>query len=251
VSNEWYGWAGKILRADLTSGKILKTPLSGELASNFLGARGFNIKTLWDETPPGIDPLGPENVLCVSAGPIVGTIVPAACRLSVSAKSPETGILGDSNVGGYWGPELKFAGYDQIVITGEACEPCYLYIKDDQVEIRDAKHLWGKTVSETEKIIHKEIGDSRANVACIGPAGENLVRISGVMVNLFRAAAATGMGAVMGSKKLKAIVVRGTKGVRVAKPRELEMLARADRDKLMNTFTDRHHSPQRWPGVER
>lgn len=235
--NEWYGWAGKILRVDLTKGTLTKSPLIQEVAYNFLGGRGMNIKTLWDEIKPDTDPLGPENVLCFSVGPLVGTIVPASCRLHVSAKSPETGGLGDSNAGGYLGPELKFAGYDQIVVTGKAPRPSYLYIKDDQVELRDAAHLWGKTVYETEKALLEEIGDPRVKIACIGPGGENLVRISGIMVDMFRIAAATGMGAVMGSKNLKAIVVRGTKGTKVARPDELEELARADCDKLMkNAF---------------
>jgi aldehyde:ferredoxin oxidoreductase len=204
VAAKWFGWAGKILRIDLSSGKIVKKTLTEELAYDFLGGRGFNIKTLWDELNPGIDPLSPENVLCFSVGPLVGTIMSASCRFSVSAKSPETGILGDSNAG------------------------------NEQVEIKDATHLWGKTVYETEKMLLEEIKDHRVKVACIGPAGENRVRISGIMCDLFRAAAATGMGAVMGSKKLKAIVVRGTKGLKVARPDELEEFAREDREKLMN-----------------
>jgi aldehyde:ferredoxin oxidoreductase len=232
MANKWYGWAGKTLRINLTNGEISKTPLNEEVAHNFLGGRGFNIKTLWDEIKPGIDPLSPENVLCFGVGPLVGTIIPATCRFNISAKSPETGILGDSNAGGYWAPELKFAGYDQIIVTGKAPKPSYVYIRDDEVEIRDASHLWGRTVSETEKIILAELNDQRAKVASIGLAGENLVRMAGVMVDLFRAAAATGMGAVMGSKKLKAIVVRGTKGLKVARPNRLEALARADLNNL-------------------
>jgi aldehyde:ferredoxin oxidoreductase len=231
--SEWCGWAGKILRIDLTKEKIVETSLTKELAYNFLGGRGFNIKTLWDEIRPGIDPLSPENVLCFGVGPLVGTIVSLCCRFNVSAKSPETGILGDSNSGGFWGPELKFAGYDQVVITGKASKPTYLYINDDQIELRDASHVWGKNVPETEKIILKEVGDKNAKIASIGVAGENLVRIACVMVDIFRAAAWTGMGDVMGSKNLKALVVRGTNGVKVAMTKKLEELARLDRDRLM------------------
>ncbi len=235
--NEWRGWAGRILRIDLTKEKIVKTPLTKEIAYNFLGGRGFNIKTLWDEIRPGIDPLSPENVLCFGVGPLVGTIVSLCCRFNISAKSPETGILGDSNSGGFWGPELKFAGYDQIVIAGKASRPTYLYVNDDQIELKDASHIWGKNVPETEKILLNEVNDPRAKVACIGVAGENLVRIASVMVDIFRAAAWTGMGAVMGSKNLKAVVVRGTNGVKVAMTRKLEELARLDRDRLMkNSF---------------
>lgn len=144
MAKEWFGWAGTILRIDLTKEKIIKQPLNKELAYNFLGGRGFNAKTLWDEIKPGIDPLGPENVLCIGLGPLNATLMPMSSRMNVSCKSPLTGILGDGNAGGFFSVELKFAGYDQIVFIGRAKKPVYLWIEDEDVEIRDAGEIWGK-----------------------------------------------------------------------------------------------------------
>jgi aldehyde:ferredoxin oxidoreductase len=210
-----FGWTGKILRVDLERQKILKEESKLELRFNYLGQRGANSKILYDEVGPEVDPLGPENELIFGVGPLSGTATPCASRFTVTAKSPLTGILGDANSGGFFGPEMKFAGYDHIVIKGRASEPVYLWIDDDEVEIRGAGQIWGKTTWEADEILKEEHGDD-IQVACIGPAGEHLVRYSCIINNMGRAAGRTGMGAVMGSKHLKAIAVRGTKSVDIA-----------------------------------
>jgi aldehyde:ferredoxin oxidoreductase len=210
-----YMYGGAILRVDLTEGKISKEP-TASYSGDFLGGRGINIKFLYDGTSAGTDPLDPTSPLIFGAGPLCGTPIPAS-RTEVTAKSPETGFLGTSNFGGHFGPELKYAGYDNIVITGKADKPVYLWIYNDEVEIRDASHLWGKDTYETQEIIRSEVGPN-AKVACIGPAGENLVHFATIQHELRHGAGRTGMGAVMGSKKQKAIVVRGTKGVTLADP---------------------------------
>ncbi len=213
-----FGWAGRRLRVDLNSGLTSIETIAEHTLANYLGGRGLNSKVILDEVSPGTDPLGPDNVLAIGIGPFNGTIVPTSGKLTISAKSPLTGIFGDSNTGGYFGSELKFAGFDQIVITGRSSTPAYLYIKDDHVQVRDASHLWGKNTWETERMIKEELGDERVEVLSIGQAGENLVRFAGVVNNMGRIAARAGMGAVMGSKKLKAIAVRGTGSVEVAYP---------------------------------
>jgi len=227
-----YGWAGTILRVDLSSGKIEKEPLSEELRHNYLGGRGINSRILYDEVKPGIDPLGPENRLIFGAGLLTGTLT-ASGRFTVTAKSPITNILGDGNAGGHFAPELKYAGYDHIVFTGKADKPVYLWIDDDRVELRDAGHLWGKTTDVTDRMIKEEIGDPNIHIAYIGPGGENLVRFACVMANLHCAAGRTGMGAVMGSKNLKAVAVRGTKGIKVAQPEIFRRLALDSQRRMM------------------
>ena len=210
-----YGWNKKVLKVNLTTGNIIIEPINEEVLKNYLGGRGINIKALYDTTNKNTDPLGPDNPLIFGTGPLTGTIVPSSGRHNITARSPLTGILGDSNSGGFWGAELKQAGYDQIIITGKAERPVYLKIINEKVEICNAEPLWGKNVWETEKLIKEELGDNDVQIASIGQAGENLVKISGIMNNLSRAAGRTGMGAVMGSKKLKAVVVRGNQGIGV------------------------------------
>lgn len=200
----------KALRIHLTSGKIDIEDIPENILLDYIGGRGINMKRLYEDVPPGVDPLSPENVLYFGVGPLTGTLFPGSGRLNISAKSPLTGILGDSNAGGFFGPELKFAGFDQLIIEGKAPGPSYLYVQDGKAEIRDARHLQGLDVFATQEQILKELRDSRVQVACIGPAAENGVRFSGVFCNLVRAAARTGMGAVMASKNLKAVAVRGT-----------------------------------------
>lgn len=217
--NEWYGWTGTILRIDLTEERVVKEPLSPKMACNFLGGRGVNAKLLFDEVTVETDPLSPENRLILGTGPLTGTLGPSAGRMTITAKSPLTGIFGDSNVGGHFGAELKFAGYDHVVIRGKAKRPVFLWIDDENVELRDATLLWGKTTYEADKIIRtEEIGDMDIRTLTIGPAGENLVRFACIVGDLYRAAGRCGMGAVMGSKNLKAIAVRGSKPIRIAKP---------------------------------
>lgn len=211
-----YALPERILKVDLSKEKIVKEPLPEEFARTFLGGRGTNAKILYDELKPGTDPLGPENILVFGIGPANGTLAPASGRYNVSARSPLTGFFGDANSGGHWAAELKYAGWGNLIFYGRAKKPVYLWIDDNDVEIRDASHLWGKDTWVTEDMLIEELGDPKINTAYIGPAGENLVRFACIMNEKTRAAGRTGMGAVMGSKKLKAIAVRGTKGVKVA-----------------------------------
>ena len=174
------------------------------------------MKRIWDEVLAHTDGLSPQNILAFGVGPLVGTLFPGGARFNVTAMSPQTGILGDSNAGGFFGPELKFAGYDQIVLVGRADEPLYLWIADDHVELRPAHHLWGCDVWQTTEAICQELGDPDIQVATVGQAAENGVRYAGVFANLVRAAARTGMGTVMAAKNLKAVAVRGTGSFPVA-----------------------------------
>ncbi|MCL6611738.1 MAG: aldehyde ferredoxin oxidoreductase family protein [Peptococcaceae bacterium] len=220
MSKRWFGWAGKILEVDLSSKTIIKRDLPENLAYGFLGQAGINARILYDLAGRGMNPLDPAAPLIFGVGPLGGTMAPCSGRFTVTFKSPLTGIFGDSNCGGHWGPELKMAGYDHIVITGRAEHPVYLWIDDDRAEIRDARHIWGKNTWETDAAIKQETADNTIQVACIGPAGENLVRYAAIICNLARAAARCGPGAVMGSKNLKAVAVRGNRGVEVARPAE-------------------------------
>jgi aldehyde:ferredoxin oxidoreductase len=207
-------YRGNCLRVDLTHRRIRR----GDTPENGIGGRTWNSTILLHELKPGIDPLGPENILCISVGPLTGSELIASCRFIASAKSPLTGFLGDSGARGFFAPELRWAGHDQIVITGASDEWVYLWIDNDRVEIRDASHLTGLDITDTTVQLRRELHDPDLQVAAIGPAGENLVRYAIISCNLARAAGRTGMGAVMGSKKLKAIVVRGDKPVRPADP---------------------------------
>ncbi len=218
-----YGWSGAILNIDLTKGVINKEPLTMDFAAKWLGGEGFGAKILWDEVGPEVkDALEPGNVIIYTTGPLTGTLAPSSGRLEIVTRSPLTNIFGDSNSGGHFAPEFKNAGYDAIVIKGKAQKPVYVWIDDEVVEIRDASRLWGKTVSETDRSIKDELGDQNIQISCIGPAGEHLVKFAILMNNLDRAPGWTGSGAVAGSKNLKAVAVRGTKGVRVARPAEFE-----------------------------
>ncbi|MBN1535475.1 MAG: aldehyde ferredoxin oxidoreductase family protein [Anaerolineales bacterium] len=215
---------GDVLYIDLTNKKISKSPYTKELASQYIGSRGYNVALLWEMVAKGIDPLSPENVLIFGAGPLTGTSAPSSGRISVTAKSPATNLYLKTNVGGAWGGEIRYAGYSFIVITGKADRPVYLWINDGKVEIRDAQHLWGKDVRETEHILQNEIGDGNIKVASIGPAGENLVLFAAIMCSNYNAAARGGIGAVMGSKNMKALAVRGTQPVSVAEPERFKDL---------------------------
>lgn len=218
-----FGYNGKVLRIDLTKKSVRVEALNLEEAKKFIGGRGLGTKILLDEIDSGIEPLSPENKLIMITGPLTGTSTPTGGRYMVVTKSPLTGTVASSNSGGYWGAELKFAGYDAIILEGRAEAPVYINIEDDKVEIKDAKHLWGKVVSETTEILEKEHGE-KVRVAVIGPAGENLSRLAAIMNDRDRAAGRSGVGAVMGSKNLKAIVVRGTNKVNIAEPEKLKEL---------------------------
>ena len=209
------GYAGKILRINLSdqSSRVEDLPL--ETARDFIGGAGFAIKYLFDELKPNTDPLGADNKLIFSVGPFTGTTVPCASRMAVAARSPLTGAMGVALTGGYFPAELKFAGYDMLIIEGQAERPTYLWIKDGEVKFRPAGKAWGTRTGDCQQIIKNELADQNVRIACIGPAGENLSRIS-CIVNERRAAGRKGLGAVMGSKNLKAIAVRGTGIVPVA-----------------------------------
>jgi len=208
------GYIGQLLRVNLTNKGITKEPLREDWARDFVGGVGLSARILYDELPPRVDALGLENKLVMMTGPVNGTIIPAASRSSVCAKSPYTGSFFHSIFGGFLGPELKFAGYDGLIIEGQADYPVYLWIDDDKVEIRDAGHLWGKDPFKTQEVLRKEIGDEEIHIATIGLAGEEKASYAMILCDI-RAAGRGGMGAVMGSKKLKAIVIRGTGGVTV------------------------------------
>ncbi len=228
-----YGWTGERLKVYLSEGRIVKEPVPEDLRLNFLGGRGFNSRTLFDEIKPGVDPLGPENVFIVGVGPLNGTAMPATARWTVTAKSTITNGIGDGNGGGDFSTELKFAGYDQIIFYGRSPKPVYLWIDDGRVELRDASHLWGQTTGMTNKLLWRELGDRDVRVMCIGPAGENLVRLAKVFSNMTRTGGKGGMGAVMGSKNLKAIAVRGTGSVKIARPAEFLASTRRVYAKMM------------------
>ncbi|HJY81917.1 MAG TPA: aldehyde ferredoxin oxidoreductase family protein [Candidatus Binatia bacterium] len=214
-----YGWTGTVLRVNLTTKQVTKEPLREDWARDYVGGRGLGARYLFAEVDPQVEPLNQDNKLIFATGPLTGTNASCGSRYMVVTKGPLTNAITTSNSGGHWGPELKAAGYDMIILEGRAATPCYLWIYDDQVEIRDAGHLWGKTIWETEEDLRKELAVPDAIIASIGPAGEKLVRFAAILNDLHRAAGRSGVGAVMGSKNLKAIAVRGTGGVCLADPK--------------------------------
>jgi aldehyde:ferredoxin oxidoreductase len=211
------GWKGKILRVDLSAETIADEPLSEQTARAFIGGRGLNMKILYDEVPVGADPLGPENVLVFGTGPLNGTPIGMG-RMTVSCKSPATGLNMDGNAGKFFAPTLKFAGYDAIILTGKAKRPTYLWLNDGKAELRDASRLWGKTTFETDRLLKDELGDEDVQLRYIGPGGENLSPHAVILGNMGNSGGRGGAGAVMGSKNLKAIAVKGTGRVDVADP---------------------------------
>jgi len=226
------GYAGKMLYVNLTDGSIQSRPLDRSFALNYIGGRGFSSRILLDEVKPGIDPYCPDNVVVIAAGTLSGTPTPSSGRLVVAAKSPMTGGLGDANSGGYWSPELKYAGFDAIVIHGKAKEPVYLWIEDGRAELRPAQHLWGQNITETRNLLREEIGDDDIHICAIGPAGENLIRYACVVTDEEGVGGRCGIGAVIGSKKLKAVVVRGSLDVGIADPERFKKTLDAYRETL-------------------
>jgi aldehyde:ferredoxin oxidoreductase len=210
-----YGWTGKILRVDLNKAKVSQEELDFKLAEKFVGSRGLGAKYLYDEIDPEVDALGPGNKLIFATGPLTGAGGPNCNRYMVVTKSPLTGAIANSNAGGFFPAEIKFAGYDLIIFEGKSKKPVYLWIENDQAEIRSAEKIWGMDTYETQDTICTET-DENAKIACIGPAGEKLARIACIINDDGRAAGRGGVGAVMGSKNLKAVAVRGTKSVLVA-----------------------------------
>lgn len=226
-----FGYAGKVLRINLTEKQIKLEDLDMNLARKYLGGRGLATKIFMDEVDPNVEPLSPENKLIVASGPLTGTTVPTGGRYMVITKAPLTGTIGCSNSGGYFGAELKSAGYDMIIFEGKADSPVYISIEDDKVEIKDASHLWGKLVSEATDELMNEYGQ-KARVLCIGPAGERLSKIAAIMNDYDRAAGRSGVGAVMGSKNLKAVVVKGTKKAKYADEEETKKVV-SDKIKMI------------------
>jgi len=227
------GWWGKILRVDLTNDKVWVQEYSPDVAQNFIGGRGLAAKILWDEVK-NVDPLGPENKLVFASGPFNGLPTPSGGKMVIAAKSPLTGGYGDGNLGTMATVHLRKAGYDAIVVEGKAKKPVYLYIENDDVAILSAEGLWGKDTFETEKEL-KKIHGKNVGVLSIGPAGENLVRYAVVISQEGRAAGRPGMGAVMGSKKLKAVVIKGTKEIPVADKKKLQELSREAYEAIQNS----------------
>lgn len=211
------GWFGKLLRVNLTNKKITVEDIPEEWLRKFVGGAALGAKYLYEELAAGIDPLGDENKLLYTTGPLTGSNAPCASRLNIATKSPLTGTITNSLSGGYFPAELKWAGYDVVIIEGKAQEPVFLSIKDDKVSIKSAKHLWGLNTFETQSMLKEELRDLAVRISCIGPAGENQSLMAAV-INEARACGRKGVGAVMGSKNLKAVVVRGTKPVPVADP---------------------------------
>ncbi len=220
--SKFYGYAGKILRINLSEKETQTEALDLDTAKKYLGGRGLNAEKLYKEVPGGIDPLGLDNKLMFATGPLVGTMFPTASRFNVSAKSPQTGIFGDSNAGGHFAPEMKFAGYDQIIIEGIAEKPSYIHIHDEEVQIKSSKKLLYDTVYTTDDKIKKELRDPHIQTIICGPAAERGVKIAGLFSNQVRAASRTGMGTVMASKNLKAIAVRGTGSIDVSEQESFE-----------------------------
>jgi aldehyde:ferredoxin oxidoreductase len=226
-------WTRKILRVDLTKGTCKSEPLNMEWAQQYLGQRGLATKYFVDEVDPKVDPLSPANKMIMATGPLTGTPASTGGRYSVITKGPLTGAIACSNSGGYFGAELKFAGWDMVVFEGKSAKPVYLSIEDDKAELKDAAHLWGKTTWQTEEIIKKSHQDPQVRVCSIGRAGENGVLFSCIVNDLHRAAGRSGVGAVMGSKNLKAVAVRGTNGTATIKDPKAFMTAVAAGKKVL------------------
>ena len=222
---DYGGYAGKTLRVDLTKGKVITETQSKNRVEKYLGGRGADAKILFDELIPNINPLHSDNVLCISTGPITGLLGPTTGRINVATKSPLTDIYGNSNAGSDWGSELKYAGYDNIIIKGKSPKPVYLCIDDDHVELKNASHLWGEGIFETTLALQEEHRGFDTKVAAIGPAAEKGVLFCSIIFNLWDAAGRTGTGTVMASKNLKAVTVSGSGELKVADPdRYLEIV---------------------------
>ncbi len=218
-----FGWCGKLLWVDLTSGKLEERSLDPGIAKDYIGGRGLGIRILLDHVDPEVDPLSEENVLVMATGPLTGTIAPTASRYMVMTKSPLTGAISCSNSGGRFPAALKMAGWDGIVFTGKSSRPVYLWMNDEKVELRNAEHLWGKNAIETDDALRAET-DPKARTAVIGQAGEAQVLFASIMNDKHRTAGRSGVGAVMGAKNLKAVAVRGTGKVQLADPEKFKKL---------------------------
>ena len=210
----------KIGYIDLTSGHIETRVIPLDMRRKFIGGRGLDAYLLYNHTKQGCDPLGPDNVFIISGGLLCATLASATSRCHVMAKSPLSGLLGSANMGGFFTPELAWAGFHHLVVKGRAEHPVYIHVHNGEIEIRDAREIWGKSVTDTQWAIREDLGDQEVKSAVCGPAGENLVRYANVMTGIKNAAGRSGMGAVMGSKNLKAIAARGTMDIKIARPAE-------------------------------
>lgn len=221
-----FGYTGNILRVNLTDGTITTEKYDETFYRTYFGGRGFIAYFLLNEVKPGIDPLSADNKLIFATGILTGGPFAGSGRHSIGAKSPLTGGYGESEAGGYWGTELKKAGFDGIIVEGKSPQPCYLWINDSKVEMKSAAHLWGKSTGDVQQLITDELGESRVRIAQIGPAGEKMVRYACITHDLKHFAGRTGLGAVMGSKNLRAVAVRGTGSIEPAEPERVKQLAR-------------------------
>jgi len=226
------GYCGTILRVNLTEGRIAREDLDLDIARKFIGGRGLGTYLLSQEIDPAIDPLGPENKIIFATAPLTGSRAPTSSRYMAVTKSPLSGTVASSNSGGFWGPELKKAGIDLIIVEGKAEKPCYISINDDAAEIKDASRYWGRLVSETTDLLSQEAGDPKARILTIGPAGEKMSLLACIMNDKYRAAGRSGVGAVMGSKNLKAIVVRGTGRVEAAESEKSKEIVKGILEKI-------------------
>lgn len=241
--NILYGYAGRVLHVDLTTGKTHVEPLNEDYAKKYIGGIGLGMRLWLDHSKPEVDPFSPENPLILTTGPISGTIWPTGGNgHAFVAKSPQSYGVGEAKSHGSFGTELKRAGYDAVIFKGKAEKPVYVWIDDDSVQLLDASHLMGKSPADTEDTIREELGDYYIRVAAIGPAGEKLVRIACIINDKTRAAGRTGMGAVMGSKNLKAIAVRGTHDVTVAKPEEFMEYVKEFHERMKGPATQKYRT---------
>lgn len=228
-------WNRKIAYVNLSTKKVVQKDIPKTMRQLYLGGRGIDMYLLYNHVKSKIDPLGSENVLFIGVGLLGGIPCLGASRCDIAARSPLTGAVGDSNVGGFFGPELRFAGFDHLVITGKSEKPAYIWVQDREIEVKDATHLWGKDTIETQTAIRQDHGDEDVKSLVIGAAGENMVRFANVMTGLKNSAGRTGMGCVMGSKNLKAVAARGTMDLEFAKPERLLDYCKEMNDMIIGT----------------
>ncbi len=234
MSFPYKGYAGYYLEADLTKGSLHKQEMEKEWARLYLGGTGVAAKILWDRTGPQTQPLSPDNVLVAATGPLTGVTFSPSGRMMFASKGPLTGIWAESHVGGFFGPELKYAGFDLIIIHGRSPRPVYLYLCDGKAEIRDASSLWGRETDVTIQMIREEHKDPSIQTAVIGPAGENQVLFGCISVDAHRSAGRTGLGAVMGSKNLKGIAASGSLGLEAY---DMDAYLKANEQEMANSRT--------------
>jgi len=246
-----YGYTGNILHIDLSLRKHWIENPPENFYRTYWGGRAIGLYYMLSQMKPYTNPLSPDNLLIFAPGVLTGTPVPAMPRYTVCAKSPLTGAQGEAEAGGWWGPELKKADFDAIIIKGSSPTPVYLYIKDGKVEIKDAAHLWGKDTGETQKMIREELADDKIRIAQIGPAGENLVRFANIVNELKHFNGRNGLGAVMGSKKLKAIAVRGTKSIDLYDKEKISQVTKEITKRIMDNPLSRDLRESGTPGVVR